>query len=228
MDTLWTAEYKANNIAPRHVKLVNTQLTRIGTSGKEIKMLYSGSPTRHLMQNDVLEVLTYQGVVGDDFNVYYTQQAGTVVVPQSVFNGDGTMRLVGAPSAGLTNDQTWQQFGTAIAGAIPPCLTTRATIQGYVCPLLAPPPPPQPPAITQQPQPHTVVLDCKQANFSVIATGDAPLSYQWQKNTVDIPGATQSTYAPCVKQSDHGASYRVNVGNPAGQAMSDPALLAVQ
>ena len=41
--------------------------------------------------------------------------------------------LAGAPVAGLTNSQLWSQYGMAIAGAIAPCQTTMAGIQGFAC-----------------------------------------------------------------------------------------------
>jgi chitinase len=40
---------------------------------------------------------------------------------------------VGSPVAGLSNAQTWAQYGIAIAGAVAPCAATRAEIAGFVC-----------------------------------------------------------------------------------------------
>ena len=51
-----------------------------------------------------------------------------------------------------------------------------------------------PPSITTQPANLTVTAP-DAANFSVVATGDAPLSYQWRRNGVDISGATSASYA---------------------------------
>jgi hypothetical protein len=45
------------------------------------------------------------------------------------------------------------------------------------------------------------------ATFSVVASGTAPLSYQWQKNNVDIGGATgSSSTTPAVVAGDNGAT----------------------
>src|SRR5580704_18027988 len=52
---------------------------------------------------------------------------------------------------------------------------------------------PTAPAITTQPVSQTVSTG-QIASFSVIATGTAPLSYQWQRNGVNIAGATSSSY----------------------------------
>src|SRR5258707_13143881 len=48
------------------------------------------------------------------------------------------------------------------------------------------------PTITTPPANQTVTAG-QTASFSVVAAGTAPLSYQWQKNGANIPGATPST-----------------------------------
>ena len=49
------------------------------------------------------------------------------------------------------------------------------------------------PAITQQPSSVTITAG-QTASFSVVATGSATLSYQWQKGTTAIAGATSCGY----------------------------------
>ena len=62
-----------------------------------------------------------------------------------------------------------------------------------------------------------------------LATGIAPLSYQWQKNGIDIPGATNASYTiPATTNSDNESAYRVNVINPGGSVMSNSATLTVK
>jgi poly(3-hydroxybutyrate) depolymerase len=66
------------------------------------------------------------------------------------------------------------------------------------------------------------------ASFHVAAAGDAPLSYQWQKDGADIPGATANWYTtPTVTKDDSGAVYRVVVSNGFGKAISGGAKLKV-
>ena len=66
------------------------------------------------------------------------------------------------------------------------------------------------------------------AKFSVVATGTAPLKYQWQKNGVNITGATTATYiTPPVTLLDNGSTFRVRVTNSAGSLMSNNAILTV-
>ena len=88
-------------------------------------------------------------------------------------------------------------------------------------------PAPVPPAITTQPANLTVTAP-NAASFSVVATGDAPLSYQWRRNGVDIGGATSSSYAlNPTAVADSGAQFDVVVSNAAGTITSAIAALTV-
>ena len=83
---------------------------------------------------DKLLVYNYNNIAGDDFRVYYNEQAANFIVPQTVgyANGPGD-QVVGSPTAGLTNAQNWAQYGVAIAGAVAPATaTTRSGIIGLV------------------------------------------------------------------------------------------------
>ncbi|HVP10801.1 MAG TPA: DUF1566 domain-containing protein [Phycisphaerae bacterium] len=83
-----------------------------------------------------------------------------------------------------------------------------------------------PPSITQQPQSQTAATG-GYVSFTVTASGTAPLSYQWQKNDIDIGDATGTSYAiNPVALSDAG-NYRCVVTNNYGSAASDEAVLTV-
>ena len=86
----------------------------------------------------------------------------------------------------------------------------------------------QPPAIANQPANATVSVG-QTATFSVTATGTGPFTYQWQRNNVDINGATNPgfTTAP-VALADSGAQFRCRVTNDFGNATSAAATLTVQ
>ena len=74
----------------------------------------------------------------------------------------------------------------------------------------------QAPTITPHPAGQTVSIGGS-ATFSVAASGAPPLAYQWQRDGVDIAGATSSTYTPDQREcSDHGARFRALVSNPFG------------
>jgi pectate lyase len=83
-----------------------------------------------------------------------------------------------------------------------------------------------PPSINFQPEPQTVNAGAT-ANFFVSANGTAPLSYQWQKNGSDIPGATSSSLAVANAQDADAGTYTVVVSNAAGSATSEPVALTV-
>src|SRR6266567_4462064 len=82
------------------------------------------------------------------------------------------------------------------------------------------------PYITTQPANQTVTAG-QTASFSVVASGTAPLNYQWQKNGADITGATSSSYMTPVTTTDSGEMFRVMVSNSAGSATSKAATLTV-
>jgi invasion protein IalB len=83
------------------------------------------------------------------------------------------------------------------------------------------------PTITTQPANQTVTAG-QTATFTVVATGTAPLSYQWSKNGATVSGATSSTYTtPTTTTSDSGAQFTVLVSNSAGSVTSAAATLTV-
>jgi len=83
-----------------------------------------------------------------------------------------------------------------------------------------------PPSITQQPIGFSVLAGAS-SNLSVIATGTSPLSYQWQRNSTNISGATGADYAITNAQAVDAGAYRVVVTNAAGSATSALASLKV-
>ncbi len=82
------------------------------------------------------------------------------------------------------------------------------------------------PVISTQPQSQTVTAGAA-VTFSVGATGTAPLAYQWKKGTVDIVGATNSSYSISATVSADAGSYFVTVSNGSGAVTSNAASLIV-
>ncbi len=165
-------------------------------------------------------------------------------VSQSVTAGQtATFSVTAAGTAPLSYQ--WQQNGAAIAGAtsstyiIP---ATAASDNGYqftvkisnsvgtmtsTAAVLTVTPPPGSPAISTQPASQIVTVG-QTATFSVVATGTAPLVYQWQKNGVAIIAASSSTYTtPPTTTSDSGAQFTVTVSNSVGKTSSNAAALTV-
>ncbi len=84
-----------------------------------------------------------------------------------------------------------------------------------------------PPTVTSQPGNVSVVLG-QAATFSVSASGAGTLTYQWQQNSTNIPGATSSTYTtPATTAGNSGSTFDVVVSNAAGSVTSNSATLLV-
>jgi hypothetical protein len=90
-----------------------------------------------------------------------------------------------------------------------------------------PTPTPTAPAFTVQPASQSVTVGST-ATFSATSTGTAPLTYQWQKNNVNISGATSASYTtPATVSGDNGETFRVVVSNPVSSITSNAATLTV-
>ena len=84
-----------------------------------------------------------------------------------------------------------------------------------------------PPTITTQPV-NQIVAVGNPAMFSVVASGTAPLTYQWQMNGTAISGATSASYTtPATTAADDGAMFQVLATNPGGTTPSSIVTLTV-
>jgi sugar lactone lactonase YvrE len=129
---------------------------------------------------------------------------GTLVPLEDIQQGDAKGALVMCGNA---------------QGSSPP---RGSTMVGQVRPA-----PVAPPIITQEPA-NIAVATPQPVTFSVVATGQAPLGYEWLRNGVTIPGATSASYtidAPTA--SDNGARFSVIVSNSFGVVASREALLTI-
>ncbi len=85
----------------------------------------------------------------------------------------------------------------------------------------------QPPSIDSQPSDKQVGVS-QSATFTVSASGQAPLSFQWQRNGQDIPGANSASYTvDSATAQDDGAQFTVTISNNVGQVTSNAATLTV-
>jgi Immunoglobulin I-set domain len=83
------------------------------------------------------------------------------------------------------------------------------------------------PSITTQPANQTVTAG-QTATFSVTVAGTSPFSYQWQKGTTAISGATSASYTTApTTTADSGSQFSVVVSNAIGSATSNAATLTV-
>jgi Zn-dependent metalloprotease len=132
--------------------------------------------------------------------------------------GYQTTRLNLASLAGQTVRFRWRVGSDEILGADGWFLDN---VRIYSCSV-----PAGAPVITGPPLP-AFVAGGEQATFTVTATGNALLKYQWLQNGVPIPGATNPTLnVPNVQYDDWGY-FSVIVSNNEGTATSDAVLLFV-
>lgn len=168
---------------------------------------------------------------------------GTQPANQTVLEGaTATFSVTATGTAPLAYQ--WKKGGTAITGATAASYTTPATVladsgssftvtvsnaAGSVTSSAATlTVSPAPPTITTQPSNVTVNAGST-ATFNVVATGTAPLTYQWKKGGTAITGATSASYTTAATTlADNGASFTVAVSNAQGTATSNAAVLTVQ
>jgi hypothetical protein len=73
------------------------------------------------------------GGVSFEIHPFVAESFGEPFDPQRTSTAD---RVVGSPQAGLTNQQLWDAYGIAVAGAVAPSsATTRNGIGGLVNPI---------------------------------------------------------------------------------------------
>src|SRR5262245_47723704 len=138
-----------------------------GVAPRNIWMRYSTQyDSANLIVPDTVDVYDYNGVAGLNYHVYYNEQQADFVVPQSSGN------LVGSPVAGLTNQQNWNQYGIAIAGAVAPAdATSIVGIQGLVKSFDAAPDTNAPTAPT---------------NFAATAVSTSQINLAWNASTDNV------------------------------------------
>ncbi len=83
-----------------------------------------------------------------------------------------------------------------------------------------------PPTILTQPT-NQFSVQGGNVQFSILASGLAPLTYQWKKDAKVIVGATGTFLLLTNVQITNGGNYTVAVSNPNGSTSSQPALLEV-
>jgi uncharacterized repeat protein (TIGR01451 family) len=138
----------------------------------------------------------------------------------------------------------WRRNGLDIAGATASSFTTTATVltdsgalftvvvtnaRGTVTsdPATLTVQPVGAPTITAQPQSVTVTVG-QPATFTIAVTGAAPLAFVWQRNGVDIAGATAASFTTDpTALADNGSTFTVVVSNAVGSVTSAAAKLTV-
>ncbi len=160
------------------------------------------------------------GAVGDSdpFTATIRHNVGTEVGPNTTRTFTFTLTAPNTPGNYTTD---WQMLREGV-GWFGPALTKNITVSGIA----------GAPIITTQPQGLSVSPGAS-ASFTVVATGSAPLSYQWRKNTINlsnggnISGAASSTLIITNVQPSDAGNYSVRVSNTNGSSTSVDAPLAL-
>lgn len=154
---------------------------------------------------------------GTTFNVL--AQGSTTLAYQ--WRHDGT-NLPGATASALSlanvqaaNAGNYDVIVTDISGSITSAPAAVLTLTGV----------PVSPSITTQPQSQVVAMGSN-ATFSVVATGTAPLAYQWRFYGTNLAGATNAFFTRTNVQPVHLGNYLVVVTNVAGSVTSSAATLS--
>lgn len=153
---------------------------------------------------------------------------GTTVDPNDPYatgGGDGvvttTPYLTGTPTQAGTYAITLQAVQpNAAAGSLSSAVFT------YNIVVAAATQPGSAPAFTTQPAPQTVNVGAS-VTFSASASGTPAPTYQWQKNSAPISGATGATLTLNNVQTSDAGTYSVVATNSAGNATSTSVTLAV-
>ena len=197
----------------------------------------SGARFRCVVSNAFGSVISSEATLTVNSPPVITSQPSNQIVSEGQ---PASFQITASGSAPLSYQ--WQRNGINISGAISPtysipnpglgdngakfrCLVSNAF--GNISSLEATLTVNAAPTITTQPA-NQFVLEGQPATFSVAAAGSGPLSYQWQRNAVNIAGASSSTYVLAnTSSSDHGAKFRCVVTNSFGAATSSEAILNV-
>ena len=135
----------------------------------------------------------------------------------------GTAAISGANSFSYTTPVTTADDNGASYGVVVSNGATSATSSSASLSVVAP----TIPAIVTPPAAQSAAAG-QSAQFSVTAAGSPLLTYQWQKNSVNIAGATGAVYTtPSLLSTDSGSTFDVVVTNSAGTVTSTAARLSV-
>ena len=153
---------------------------------------------------------------------------GTISPTTGSYASGTTVTLTAVPSSGYrvlawtgtANDTLKTNTNTVVMSA-----NKTVTVSFELTPII--------PTATTQPASLTASAGAT-ATFTIVASGTAPLTYQWQSRASStgtwgsIAGATLASYTtPVLVATDTGKQFRCNVTNSAGTANSNAATLTV-
>ncbi len=182
-----------------------------------LKSLFTNTPyaVQLVAASDSMQYLTNAFIIDATLN---TTQSVTYPNPQVYGNGGGTagwFRAIGgglSTGSGSVNADDLKIIGNRAAhSAGPPAYNFASTISGVIIT--------DKPVITMPPQP-VVVSGGDTVKWSGYAVGVPPLSYQWRKNGVAVPGSTNTDFSITNVAFADIANYDLLVTNLYGAATS--------
>jgi hypothetical protein len=216
------------NITNSNSPSFTTPATKLSDSGETFKVMVSNSAGSITSNPATLTVISPPGITTQPTN-------------QSVAVGaTATFTVVASGTTPLTYQ--WIQGTTNIANSNSPSFTTAATkasdngetfkvkvtnAAGSITSNPATLTVISPPGITTQPMNQSVFVGAT-ASFTVVASGTAPLTYQWIQGTTNIANSNSPSFTTGVlTANDSGETFKVKVTNTAGSITSNSATLTV-
>lgn len=154
-------------------------------------------------------------------DIYFYRSSGGVQIPgrsqsafaaSGIFNSGNTIYYKNVPVVGGVVRGTFGSGTAVIHGMTVVC----------ACAIV-----PTPITFLEQPT-NAMVLEGASAAFQVRVANLDPVAYQWQRNGVNLPGASQSTYTISrVSRTNDGEQFRCLVTNLLGSATTTNAVLTV-
>jgi hypothetical protein len=214
-----------------------------------VDLLGANQPTLTLSNVQAVQAGNYQVIVSNAAGPVMSAPATlTVNVPvtileqpqgQSVSEGQPVVLTVVAAGTGPITYQ-WQRNGANLAGATGPSLATssartsdagsyRVVVRNAAGPINSSDAVVRvivPPTIQTQPVSQNVPPGAN-VTLSAVADGDAPLTYQWKKNGVNISGVNASSVVLNNAQVTDAGTYSVVVANAGGAITSAGATLTL-
>jgi hypothetical protein len=223
-------QYNEQNIAGATLNCYTVNSVTAAMNGGRYRVIVSNNAGTVISDNATLTVVTPPPPVIATQPIGKTVQEGSNVSFAVVASGQGALvyqwqlneqNLPAATSATLNLNGVKQnqsgRYRVLVSSPYGVTISDTVTLTVNANP---------PPTIVTQPLGKTSA-EGTQVTLTVTATGLGALTYQWQVNNQNIPGATSSTLVLSAVRPSANGKYRVIVGNPYGTTISTEVTITV-